>query len=169
MKIVNWVIALAFVALVSAIFYGVYSEGISSGKAEIQREWDKEKIAHKEQIDKLKDQIAKDQLVHIETTTRINDELAKAKNDYDLALSEQRAGFAKRLLLSAGRESAYKRQAQGTEAERDNLASHAARLDQSLEEGRSLVAELRDTLRLRERQLIELGNQLLADRKLLNE
>lgn len=47
-----------------------------------------------------------------------------------------------------------------------NLASHAARLDRSLEEGRRMVAELSATLRQRDDQLRAVSKQLENDRSL---
>ncbi|UWJ04310.1 putative Rz/Rzl spanin protein [Escherichia phage vB_EcoS_Uz-1] len=70
---------------------------------------------------------------------------------------------------SERRASVYKRQAEAGTLECRSLASHAARLDNSLEEGRRLVEELRATVRLRDNQLIELGKQIQADRKLFEQ
>ena len=54
----------------------------------------------------------------------------------------------------------YKRKAEGSEVERGSLASHAAELDRSLEEGRRVVKDLRTTVEQRDTELILLGTHL---------
>lgn len=103
------------------------------------------------------------------TTTRIANELAAKDTAHAKALADLRADLDGRLQLATTRQGIYQRQAQGSTAERNYLASHAAELDRSLEQGRSLVRELGETLRQRDSTIRSLSEQIIADRLLINE
>ena len=93
--------------------------------------------------------------------------LKTANENYQSSLDAISSQYSARLQQSEQRAKVYQRQAEGGATECRSLASHAARLDNSLEQGRQLVEELRATVRLRDGQIIELSNQIRADRKLL--
>lgn len=99
------------------------------------------------------------------TTTRIANELAAKETAHAKAMADLRADLDGRLQLATTRQGIYQRQAQGTAAERNYLASHAAELDRSLEEGRHLVGELKATIGQRDSAIRALGSMILADRK----
>lgn len=103
------------------------------------------------------------------TTTRISNELAAKEKEHAEALAALRADLTGRLQLATTRQGIYQRQAQGSSAERDRLASHAAELDRTLEQGRSLVRELRETVGQRDATIRLLSEQITADRLLYNE
>lgn len=103
------------------------------------------------------------------TTTRISNELAAKEKEHAEALAALRSDLDGRLQLATTRQGIYQRQAQGSSAERDRLASHAAELDRTLEQGRSLVRELRETVGQRDATIRLLSEQITADRLLFNE
>lgn len=149
--------------------YVIYGHIYDKGVASVQVEWDKAKQAHRDAIQKLKDEYALLEEDHRTENQRITDELAKANLDHATALAAVERQYAERLRTSEVRAGVYQRQAQGGAAERASLADHASRLDASLEEGRSLVRELRETLGLRDRQIRSLSEQIRNDRKLFTE
>ena len=147
----------------------IYNSGSKYGASVVQAKWDSAKEQDRQKIDDLKQEYDDKEEAHRTENRMITHELAEAQKSYEVALAEQRAEYDRRLQLSSNRAAIYQRQAESGAAQCRSLASHAARLDQTLEEGRSLVRELRDTLGLRDRQLILLGQQILNDRVLLNE
>lgn len=120
-------------------------------------------------IRQLEGDIKKKEGIHLSETKRLTDELIGSNQKHDEAIATLNAGFAERLRNSEARANVYKRQAGGSSAERDNLAEHAARLDQSLEEGRRLVRELRETIGKRDAAIRALGSMILTDRNLFSE
>lgn len=157
------------VLVIILILWGVYSLGSSHGKAVVQNQWDKATIAKNNEILKLKDDFAAKERDHRAATGKLSYELEKAQQIHDQDVATLRADYSERLFNSEQRGSVYKRQAEGGSVERTSLASHAAQLDRSLEEGRNLVAEFRRTLEFREDQLRLLGKQIITDRALLGE
>lgn len=157
------------IAVICLVLFCIYSVGKSAGMGAVQKKWDEQVKLDKERIATLKEEIRSQEHEHQIETTRITDELAQAKQKHTEELAAQQRYFDSRLLNSDKRANYYQRQAQGSAAERNDLASHAAQLDRSLEEGRQLVRELGETLRLREQELISLGQQILADRKLFDD
>ncbi len=105
--------------------------------------------------------------IHESNQKEINRALEAAKYESDAALAAARSEYAGRLRQSESRAGAYQRMSQADAAERVRLAEHAARLDAALEEGIFVVAELQAALGLRDQQLKQLGQQILADRKLM--
>lgn len=147
----------------------IYDSGSRSGASAVQQQWD----AEKEEILRKKDElIAKydeKEKAHREENQRINHELAEAKRKYEVDLADQLREYSERVRSSEARADIYQRQARSGSIESSRLASHAARLDSALEEGRQLVRELRQTVGLRDRQIKLLSAQIKADRALLNE
>lgn len=144
-----------------------YVKGVSTGSKEVLDQWNQ---AKQKQLDEyLKQQQEYDHLVatlRVENQT-LTDTLAEKEKAYEVSMVIIRADHAKRLQLSEQRTNYYQRQAKGSTIEQANLASHAARLDRSLEEGRLVARELSATVRQRDDQLRVLGQQLINDRKLL--
>jgi hypothetical protein len=139
---------------------------LDHGKSEIQSEWDAQKQAQTKAVDTLKAQYAQKELSHAQESQRAADALSSASEAHAKELDAVRSDYARSLQRSETRAAIYQRQATGGAAECRGLASHTAELDRSLEAGRSLVGELRATLELRDRQLVQVGQQLMADRKL---
>ena len=162
-KILPYLVLLAVLAFGT---YKAYKWADGNGAARVQAQWDKETQDYARAIAALKAVISGKETAHQLETTRINDELAETKRLHDVELANAAAAFERRLLDSARRAEIYQRQAEGSPTQCISLASHTAKLDTSLEEGRALVEEFRATLGLRDRQLREVGSQLLADRAL---
>ena len=153
--------------LVVALVVTIYFWGSNNGQEYVQKKWDEQKVQDKKAYDKLKGEY--DVLIrqHSYETGLLTSRLQAASQAHEDELARLNDVYASRLQQSGKRAELYKRQAEAGTFECRNLASHAARLDESLEQGRQLVEELRSTVRLRDSQLIELGNQIKADRKLL--
>ena len=162
-RLVPYALTLVVIVLLGS---GLYSCGVKSGKEDVQEKWDKEKKQYDSAIEKLRTEYADLELNHRIETQRISDELAKEKHRFEMELAMSGAEYDHRLRLSQARADTYQRQAQDGAAECRNLADHASRLDSSLEEGRSLVRELRSTLGLREFQIRALSQQIHNDRLL---
>lgn len=160
---------LLMAVIIGATGYFSYKTGYDLGSQEVRLEWEEDKAAARAAYDKLMDEFAKREAIHQAENERIAHELAEAQRLHDLALADQRAAFQRRLLLSEDRAAVYRRQAEAGAASCRDLASHAARLDRALEEGRGLVRELGSTLGLRDQQLKQLAGQIRADRQLLGE
>lgn len=169
MKIVDDALYLIIgsVVLVGAVT-GVYFMGKNAGENKVELAWTQEKKKLADEVIRLKDVIRDKQATHQDETDRVNKELRDAKTKYEKSLSDIRLASAERLRKSKTRADIYKRMSEGAESERGNLASHAAKLDRSLEEGRLLVGELQATLRQRDKELISLGSQIKNDRKLFD-
>ena len=162
-KLAPWILA---TLVIGSLIWWVSHTSYVAGQRDIQEQWDAEKATYKKAIDTLRDQY-----VTLEAKARIDnqrnsDELAEKEKSHAVALVELRREYDGRLLQSDKRASYYQRLAKGGAVEQANLASHAARLDRSLEEGRRMVAELSATLRQRDDQLRAVSKQLENDRSL---
>lgn len=147
----------------------VYILGYSKGYDKVYVRWTQEqnqaRSIHEERLIDLATQLESHRQKQQDNALA----LKQARELHEAIIIEQRGTYEQRLLQAERRAAIYQRQAQDGAAARRNLASHAAELDRALEEGIHLVGELESTLRLRDRQVIQLGNQLLSDRKLLED
>ena len=162
-RVAPW--ALLAVSILGTFWY-IYDAGVDSGSRQVQAKWDDEKATYKKATDTLRDQYATLEAKARIDNQRNSDELAEKEKSHAVALVELRREYDGRLLQSDKRASYYQRLAKGGAVEQANLASHAARLDRSLEEGRRMVAELSATLRQRDDQLRAVSKQLENDRSL---
>ena len=162
-RVAPW--ALLAVSILGTVWY-IYDAGVDSGSRQVQAKWDDEKTTYKKAMDTLRDQYATLEAKARIDNQRNSDELAEKEKSHAVALVELRREYDGRLLQSDKRASYYQRLAKGGAVEQANLASHAARLDRSLEEGRRMVAELSATLRQRDDQLRAVSKQLENDRNL---
>lgn len=145
-----------------------YKTGSNSGAAGVQADWNTAKLRHAEELAELKERVAQNEATHRRESQVYADRLADAERSHLQSLADLRSGYADRLLDSERRASAYERMSEAGAVGRANLASHAAQLDRSLEQGRLLVGELRSAVEQRDSQLRTLGEQLQADRRLIN-
>ena len=162
-RVAPWV--LLAVSILGTVWF-IYDSGVDSGSRQVQAQWDAEKATYKKAMDTLRDQYATLEAKARIDNQRNSDELAEKEKTHAVALVELRREYDGRLLQSDKRASYYQRLAKGGAVEQANLASHAARLDRSLEEGRRMVAELSATLRQRDDQLRAVSKQLENDRSL---
>ena len=107
--------------------------------------------------------------VLVDKADKLDSDLKEAKKSHDKAINDLQRTHANRMRESEKRAEFYMQQAQGSTTEQYNLASHAARLDKSLSEGKTLARELRQTLEFRELQIRNLSEELINTREYLNE
>lgn len=164
--------AAAILAVLGAI-WGVYHLGSKDGSHKVQTKWDAQKaadtIANQKALTKLREDAAKKETTHQLESQRISDELADANQKYASTVAALDAGFHQRLHNSEQRATYYQHLSTAGTAQQEYLASHAAELDRSLEEGRRLVQELAATVGQRDAQNRALGQQILTDRSLIGE
>lgn len=162
-KLAPWILA---TLVIGSLIWWVSHTSYVAGQRDIQEQWDAERATYKKAMDTLRDQYATLEAKARIDNQRNSDELAEKEKSHAVALVELRREYDGRLLQSDKRASYYQRLAKGGAVEQANLASHAARLDRSLEEGRRMVAELSATLRQRDEQLRAVSTQLKNDRSL---
>lgn len=144
----------------------IKQSGFQEGAASVQVKWDKQVAEHESAIDELKRHYEEAEEAHRTENRRISFELSQANSRHQVELADTRAEFERRLQSSTTRSAIYQRQAEAGTIECRSLASHASRLDSTLEEGRSLVRELGATVRLRDQQVKALSDQIINDREL---
>lgn len=163
----EWLMGLLVAAMLAALIGISVKVGNMAGQAEIQAKWDDAVDSYEDRIDALNVAIAGKEAEHILLSEKNSDELARTQEEHAKALVALRTDYVERLLSSTNRASVYERLSRGTATERDRLVQHSAELDRTLEEGRSLVRELRQTLGQCEVTVGVLGTQILLDRNLL--
>ncbi len=161
-------VASVVAALVLGTYYLTYKLGSHSGADSVQERWDQQTKERNDKITQLEKEYAGLQALHAQRVQELTDELETSSANYAATLAQYQYDFAVRLQQSQTRAGIYQRQAQGSSAERDRLAEHAARLDESLEEGRQLVREFGETVRQRDRTIRSLGIMIQTDRQLFN-
>lgn len=152
---------------VGLVMSACFHSGITQGENNINVLWQKDKLEQATKMAELQEKIQKQEFGHRQETDRIAVQLRKTEVDYEKASAALAAERTQRLRLSTERAALYSRLAEAGPDQCRGLASHAAELDRTLEEGRSLVGELRSALGQREDQLRLLGAQIINDRKLL--
>lgn len=99
-------------------------------------------------------------------TYKTTQDLVDLRTEHENTLNNLLTEHSGRLRNLEKRADHYRRLSETDTTECRDLGDITTRLDRSLEEGRFLVVELRDKLKLRESQLRVIGNQLKADRYL---
>lgn len=161
--------------LILLIGAGVYTyrkikqDGFREGAVSVQAEWDRETKDYEEHIRSLEKEYAAREAIHRSKNDEITHALAEANRKHDVEVATLRSDYTRRLQLSSQRSAVYQRQAEAGTIECRSLAGHASQLDASLEEGRSLVRELRTTLGLRDQQVRALSEQIKNDRNLMSD
>lgn len=154
-------IAVAVVALFgSGWYFGSSRAETAAELVAVQKDLD-----HSRQIGKLKSDIQAASIIHSQEMQEIRDGWTEAQKAHITAVAGIRAEYDGRLLNSEKRAGIYQRQAKGSISEQERIAAHAAELDRSLEEGRSLVEELKATIGQRDSAIRALGSMILTDRK----
>lgn len=103
------------------------------------------------------------------TLDDLNDRITTTQATHKQAIAGLARDYADRVRKSENRAQAYYDMSQAGASESTALAAHAAELDRTVEEGRYLVAELRETLGQRDKELIQLGEALIANHQLHND
>lgn len=159
-------ISLAVIATVVLLAFGGFFL-YSSGKAAVQKDFDAYKSAQKIEYEKLQGKYDVLSAQHKTQSEQNTKDLQNANQAHETALSANAVEYGKRLLASEARARVYQRQAEAGAAQCGDLASHAARLDATLEEGRYLVRDLRATLEQRDDTIRILGKELISTRNLI--
>lgn len=152
---------LAYLIAVSTLLAFSYHKG----KETVREKWDAARAQQLIEGQKLELEYAKKERAARGKIDELSKQLHLAKEKHDRIIAD----YNVRLQQSTERASVYRRQANSTTADRNHLAEHAARLDESLTKGRQVVTELRALVELRDKQLRILGRQLLNDREQINE
>lgn len=156
-------VAVLIAAVSGALGFGA---GNSNGAGRVQQKWDKA-IAEQAQAETAQATTARTkETSHAEKITEAVDTFQAARAPA-VADAAERIARAERLQRTAeGRAAQYRAMSQAGEAERDSLASHAARLDASLADGRHVAEQLRATVVERDQQIRLLAGVIAADREL---
>lgn len=155
-------------ALLGGAYYYAHHTGYEEGSADVQKKWDADKEADRIAIGKVQKQYDDLEAQNRADNQKNSDALVQKDKDHEAALAAAKLDYDHRLQLSASRATLYQRAAQAGTTQCGDLASYAAQLDGSLEQGRGLVRELRETLGQRDDQLRAVSQQLLNDRKLID-
>jgi cell division protein FtsB len=161
-------ILLASTLLIFGYTKAIQHLAYQDGAASVQSRWDTETARRDLITEQLKSKNEKLSQENKDLTAGIATNLENANVAHAKVIAGVRAEYTDRLRKSEARSGIYREQAEGGATQCRRLASHATELDRSLEEGRSVVQELRTTVGLRDQQLEQLGRQILADRALLN-
>lgn len=92
-----------------------------------------------------------------ETINNLTVNLTETRIRYENTVNKLKSAHANELLKSEQRAELYKRYSEADKAKQRALAEHTARLDRSLTEGRELVKQLTEVIRIRDAQLRALG------------
>ena len=168
-KIGDLLVPIFVAAMLGFGVMATYKLGEAHGSSAVQKKWDKETDLQDAAINKLAGEYSVLQSQHKQKIKELTNELQASQSEYEAALLRNRDDYAGRLQLATTRADVYQRQARGSATEQERLARHAAELDRTLEEGRSLVRELGETLRQRDITIRALGGIIAADRTLLSE
>ena len=154
MKIYFWV-ALVLVCT-SATFY----VGYSAGSSEVKQQWAAEQKANTVKVNELKVNYEEQLNEYRQKTDSLSKEIYDTRTQYDNRIATIKSDYTNRLLNSEQRASVYKRMSEAGRCTSDDLSAYTAKLDRSLTEGRELVRELRELIKLRDQQLNQLGKEL---------
>lgn len=155
-----------FYILVLALgIYGGYSYGTYKSEnfyLTQKKEWDKKiKDKNDELIAKVKKHNT-DQLI-------LRDQIDELRAKHEKVVSDINNDHALRMQQSEERSKIYRIRAAASTSDCKQLAEHTARLDSSLEEGRSLVKEFRATVKQLEQDNLMVIKYLLNDREHFND
>lgn len=120
-------------------------------------------------INKLKLEVKEQEEESERITAYHGSQLDKLQEYYEERIFNINNNANSRLLDSERRASAYANMSKADSAARERLASYATQLDRTVEEGRQLVGELTETIRLRDNQLNIIGKELENTRSLMNQ
>ena len=162
----NKTLVLLLVALLGS---GIgYFWGHNNGVNTTYSKWLEYERAYQQQVQELESALASAEQQFNEKEVALNERIEENKAAHDAAIAAATHTFTERLRKSESRAKAYADMSQAGAAERTALADHAAKLDRSLEEGRYLVRELRETLGQRDREIMLLGEHIQNVYQLIN-
>ena len=154
MKIYFWV------ALVLTCTSATFCVGYSAGSSEVKQQWVAEQKANTVKVNELKVNYEEQLNEYRQKTDSLSKEIYDTRTQYDSRIATIKSDYTNRLLNSEQRASVYKRMSEAGKCTSDDLSAYTAKLDRSLTEGRELVRELRELIKLRDQQLNQLGKEL---------
>ena len=154
MKIYFWV------ALVLVCTSATFCVGYSAGSSEVKQQWVAEQKANTAKVNELKVNYEEQLNEYRQKTDSLSKEIYDTRTQYDDRIATIKSDYTNRLLNSEQRASVYKRMSEAGKCTSDDLSAYTAKLDRSLTEGRELVRELRELIKLRDQQLNQLGKEL---------
>ena len=154
MKIYFWV------ALVLVCTSATFCVGYSAGSSEVKQQWVAEQKANTAKVNELKVNYEEQLNEYRQKTDSLSKEIYDTRTQYDDRIATIKSDYTNRLLNSEQRASVYKRMSEAGRCTSDDLSAYTAKLDRSLTEGRELVRELRELIKLRDQQLNQLGKEL---------
>ena len=154
MKIYFWV------ALVLVCTSATFCVGYSAGSSEVKQQWVAEQKANTAKVNELKVNYEEQLNEYRQKTDSLSKEIYDTRTQYDNRIATIKSDYTNRLLNSEQRASVYKRMSEAGRCTSDDLSAYTAKLDRSLTEGRELVRELRELIKLRDQQLNQLGKEL---------
>ena len=154
MKIYFWV------ALVLVCTSATFCVGYSAGSSEVKQQWVAEQKANTAKANELKVNYEEQLNEYRQKTDSLSKEIYDTRTQYDDRIATIKSDYTNRLLNSEQRASVYKRMSEAGRCTSDDLSAYTAKLDRSLTEGRELVRELRELIKLRDQQLNQLGKEL---------
>lgn len=154
MKIYFWV------ALVLVCTSATFCVGYSAGSSEVKQQWVAEQKANTVKVNELKVNYEEQLSEYRQKTDSLSKEIYDTRTQYDNRIATIKSDYTNRLLNSEQRASVYKRMSEAGKCTSDDLSAYTAKLDRSLTEGRELVRELRELIKLRDQQLNQLGKEL---------
>ena len=154
MKIYFWV------ALVLVCTSATFCVGYSAGSAKVTQQWVAEQKANTAKANELKVNYEEQLNEYRQKTDSLSKEIYDTRTQYDNRIATIKSDYTNRLLNSEQRASVYKRMSEAGKCTSDDLSAYTAKLDRSLTEGRELVRELRELIKLRDQQLNQLGKEL---------
>lgn len=160
------------VVLLAVGAWWLYNTGFEDGEDKVELAWAKDteerRKAQEEEVNRLKKELADAAKIHKERSDEIATQLSQLEIDHANNLAALERDHAQRMRNHTDRTIVYEYLSDSGATERANLASYAAQLDRSLEQGRLLVAELRSTVVQRDGQIQLLSEQIVADRRVIN-
>ena len=154
MKIYFWV------ALVLVCISATFCVGYSAGSSEVKQQWVAEQKANTAKVNELKVDYEEQLNEYRQKTDSLSKEIYDTRTQYDNRIATIKSDYTNRLLNSEQRASVYKRMSEAGRCTSNDLSAYTAKLDRSLTEGRELVRELRELIKLRDQQLNQLGKEL---------
>ena len=162
------ILSLVLMLALSAVGMGIaYLWGKSLASAEAQSYFLQMEKKWQAEIDVLQLEKESAEQEYKTTIGELNDRITDAEAAHKQVIAGLARDYADRMRKSENRAKTYYDMAGA--AESAALAAHAAELDRTVEEGRHLVAELRETLGQRDKELTQLGEALIAVHQLHND
>lgn len=129
-----------------SLITGAYNAGYDACQSKYREELLKQQVENQQ----------KEQAFN-ETINNLTVNLTETRIRYENTVNKLKSTHANELLKSEQRAELYKRYSEADKAKQRALAKHTARLDRSLTEGRELVKQLTEAIRIRDAQLRALG------------